>query len=81
MKKWLHKIEVFAEVPGARSMVLSDSGVLFVGTRTVGKVYAVKDGRVIVIASGMVMPKGVALHDGDLYVAEVSRIIKFENIH
>ncbi|MEZ4980544.1 MAG: hypothetical protein R2769_02950 [Saprospiraceae bacterium] len=26
------------------------------------------------------MPNGVAFKDGDLYVAEVSRIIKFENI-
>jgi hypothetical protein len=44
-------IEVYAEVPSARSLALSDSGVLFVGTRDSDKVYAVVDGEVKVIAS------------------------------
>ena len=82
------KIEVYASnVPNARSMVLSPSGVLFVGTRSAGNVYALVDNNqdykvdeVITIASGLDMPNGVDLKDGDLYVAEVSRIIKFENI-
>lgn len=82
------KIEVYASnVPNARSMVLSPSGVLYVGTRSAGNVYALVDhnqdytvDEVITIASGLDMPNGVDLKDGDLYVAEVSRIIKFENI-
>jgi glucose/arabinose dehydrogenase len=82
------KISVYASnVPGARSMALSKSGVLFVGTRGEGKVYAVLDtnkdykaDKVITIASGLDMPNGVALKDGDLYVAEVSRVIKFPDI-
>ena len=82
------KIEVYASsVPNARSMVLSPSGVLYVGTRSAGNVYALVDNNqdykvdeVITIASGLDMPNGVDLKDGDLYVAEVSRIIKFENI-
>ena len=36
-------ISVYAEVEGARSMVMSPSGTLFVGTQRAGKVYAVKD--------------------------------------
>ena len=37
-------ISVYADnVPGARSMTLSPSGVLFVGTRGEGKVYAIVD--------------------------------------
>ena len=36
-------ISVYAEVEGARSMVMSPSGTLFVGTQGPGKVYAVKD--------------------------------------
>lgn len=75
------------DVPGARSMVLSPKGTLFVGTRGEGKVYAIppapdkKHGaRVITIASGLEMPNGVALHDGALYVAEVSRILRYDNI-
>ncbi len=82
------KIDVYADnVPGARSMAMSKSGVLFVGTRGEGKVYAILDtnadkraDRVITIASGLDMPNGVALKDGDLYVAEVSRVLKFQDI-
>lgn len=80
-------INVFAEVDNARSMVLSPSGTLFVGNRNEDKVYAVKDtngdykaDKRWVIASGLNMPNGVALKDGDLYVAEVSRILKFKDI-
>jgi glucose/arabinose dehydrogenase len=82
------EIEIYASnVPNARSMVLTESGILFVGSRDAGNVYALIDSNkdfkvdeVITIASGLDMPNGVDLKDGDLYVAEVSRIIKFENI-
>lgn len=75
------------DVPGARSLELSDSGTLFVGTRGEGKVYAVVDtdgdkhaDEVKVIASGLRMPNGVALHDGDLYVAEIGKVWRFPDI-
>lgn len=81
------KIEVYAEVDNARSMVMSPSGTLFVGNRNGDKVYAVKDtdddnkaDKKWVITSGKNMPNGVAFKDGDLYVAEVSRILKFPAI-
>ena len=81
------KISVYAEVPNARSMCWGDKGTLFVGTREGGKVYAVrdenKDGvgeKVYVIASGLHMPNGVAFRKGSLYVAEVSRILRYDNI-
>lgn len=82
------EIQVYAEdVPGARSMALSPSGVLFVGTRREGKVYALEDtdrdrraDRVHVLASGLEMPNGVAFRDGALYVAEVSRVLRFDSI-
>lgn len=82
------KIELYAsDIPNARSMALSSSGILFVGTRNAGKVYALLDNNkdykvdeVFTVASGLDMPNGVALKDGDLYVAEVSRIIKFPDI-
>jgi glucose/arabinose dehydrogenase len=56
-----------------------------VGSRREGKVYAVRyrDGRAtqtLTVASGLRMPNGVALRDGALYVAEVSRILKFDDI-
>ena len=80
-------IDVFAEVDNARSMALSPGGTLFVGNRKEDKVYAVKDtdgdfvaDKKWVIASGLNMPNGVAFKDGDLYVAEVNRILKFSDI-
>jgi glucose/arabinose dehydrogenase len=79
-------IEVFAErVPGARSMALGTKGTLFVGTRETGKVYAVLKGgtpqaKVITIAEGLNEPNGVAFRDGSLYVAEISRVIRFDGI-
>lgn len=75
------------EVPGARSMALGDNGTLFVGTRREGKVYAVPDRngdgtpeKVIVLARGLDMPNGVAFRDGALFVAETSRILRFDRI-
>ena len=81
-------ISIYANnVPNARSMTLSPNGTLFVGTRTAGTVYAVldrdRDGtadEVIVIAKGLNMPNGVAFRDGALYVAEVSRILRYDRI-
>ena len=82
------KIDIYAEnVKNARSMCLSPNGTLFVGTRDKGDVYALKDtdgdfrvDKMYTLASGLNMPNGVALRDGDLYIAEVNRIIKLENI-
>ena len=79
-------IEVFAEgVQNARSMALGDKGTLFVGTRSAGKVHAIRhDGRkaleVITIATGLNMPNGVAFRDGALYVAEVSKVSRYDAI-
>jgi glucose/arabinose dehydrogenase len=81
-------IEIYASNDSnARSMVLSETGILFVGSRSSGNVYAMVDNdqdykvdEVLTIASGLDMPNGVDIKDGDLYVAEVSRIIKFDDI-
>ena len=81
------KIEVYAEVENARSLALSPSGVVYVGNRDGNKVYAIKDtngdkkaDKKWVVASGLRMPNGVAFRDGDLYIAEVSRISKLTGI-
>ena len=82
-------IDVFsADVPGARSMTLSPNGVLYVGTRQRGgPVYALVDrngdgyaDRVRRIATGLDTPNGVAWKDGALYVAEISRVLRFDGI-
>ena len=82
------KITVFtADVPNARSMVMSPDGTVFVGTRRAGKVYAVLDrngdyraDEVVTIAKDLNMPNGVAFRNGSLYVAEVDRILRYDKI-
>jgi glucose/arabinose dehydrogenase len=82
-------IEVWADdVPDARSLAATEDGsIVFVGNRQGKNVYALKDSngdgkadKKYILASGLRMPNGVAYKDGDLYVAEVSRILRFKNI-
>ncbi len=79
------RIGLYARVPNARSMALGGGGTLFVGTRE-GEVYAVRKGTggqggaVVTIARGLRMPNGVAIAGGALYVAEISRILRFDGI-
>lgn len=82
------KIDIYAdEVINARSMDLSPEGTLYVGTRSEGNVYAIKDldgdyraDTIYTLLTDGNMPNGVAYRNGDLYVAEVNRILKFKNI-
>ncbi len=82
------RIAVYAgAVPNARQMALGPAGVVFIGSRSEGKVYAVvdRDGdnradQVYVVASGLNAPSGVAFRDGALYVAAVSRILRFRDV-
>ncbi len=81
-------IEPFApDVPNARSMSLGPPGIVFVGTRQGGQVYAVvdRDGdhradRVLTVARGLESPNGVAYREGKLYVAEIHRVLRFDAI-
>jgi glucose/arabinose dehydrogenase len=82
------KIELYATgEPNARSLTLSPGGTVFVGSKRAGKVYALagngrhnEAGEVITIARGLQEPNGVAFHDGSLFVAEVSRILRYDAI-
>lgn len=81
-------IEVYAEdVRNARAMSLGDNGVLYVGSRQEGAVYAVVDedgdhkaDKVHVLAEDLDMPSGLEYIDGDLYIAAISTIFKLPNI-
>ena len=78
-------IEVYAAgMANARSLAVGDKGTVFVGSRLVDKVYAIvnKDGKreVKVLASGLYRPNGVAFHNGTLYIAELSKISKIDNV-
>jgi glucose/arabinose dehydrogenase len=79
-------IEIWSdEVPNARSLALGENGTVFVATRRDGRVYALLPNEntsptIITLAKGLVMPNGVAFHDGDLYVAENHRITRYPDI-
>jgi len=83
-----YEISIYADnIVNARSMTLSPSGTLYVGTRSEGKVYALKDldndykiDTVFTLMEDANLPNGVAFNDGDLYVAEVDRILRFDDI-
>ncbi|MGK9230071.1 PQQ-dependent sugar dehydrogenase [Inquilinus limosus] len=79
------KVEVWAAgVANARSMAVGDKGTVFVGTRQLGNVYAITDSggkrTVKTIAKGLHRPNGVAFKDGALYVTELSRILRYDDI-
>ncbi|HEU4996952.1 MAG TPA: PQQ-dependent sugar dehydrogenase [Gemmatimonadaceae bacterium] len=81
-------VEVFADsVVNAREMALGPQGTVFVGSMRAGKVHAVIDrngdhkaDRVVVIASGLDQPNGVAMRNGALYVATASKLLRFDDI-
>jgi glucose/arabinose dehydrogenase len=82
------QITVFADsVENARSMALGPGGTVFVGSRTGDKVHAIIDSdgdyeadRVVVIASGLNQPNGIAMRNGALYIATASEILRFDDI-
>jgi glucose/arabinose dehydrogenase len=82
------KIEVYADkVDGARSMAMGDDGTLFVGTRNDKTVYAIQDldkdykaDHIKVLDSTLEVPNGIAFRDGSLYVAEVGKLLRYDNI-
>ena len=82
---------VTSEVPNARQMALSPGGVLYVGSRRAGNVYAVTNWqsstgthpeqiKVQTIATGLKMPSGLVWHNNNLYVGALNQILSYENI-
>jgi glucose/arabinose dehydrogenase len=88
------KIEAYADnVPYAREMALGPKGTLFVGSMRFAPgpggiksdvVYAVRtvNGKRVVskLLTGLNNPNGVAIRSGALYVAEVDRITRYDDI-
>jgi glucose/arabinose dehydrogenase len=79
------QIEVYASgIPDARSLRVDDKGTVFVSSRRQDKVYAIVDyngkREVKIVAKGLNSPNGIALHNGSLYIAEINRISKIDNI-
>ena len=74
------------EVPNARQMAETESGLLLVGSRSAGNLYAVvlaPDGKaveVVTFATGLKVPSGIALIGDDLYVAALNRVLRYRDI-
>lgn len=78
-------IELWATgLPSARSITQGAKGTVFVGTRQLDSIYAVVDNdgkrEVRTIIKGLQRPNGVVYQGGALFVAEQSRILRYDNI-
>ncbi len=80
------EIEVFARVPEARGIAVGPDGTLFITSKT-GVLYAARDedgdhvaDAVTIVANRLRMPHGLAFDGPNLYLAEVGRIIRFDDI-
>jgi len=79
------KVEVWAHgIPGARMMARGERGTVFVGSRIIGRVYAVSDKgdrrESRILAEKLVQPNGIAVRDGNLYVAAINKVLRYDNI-
>ena len=80
-----YRVAVLATgLPKARHMVMGSEGTLFVGSMD-GNVYALKmTGSAVtqqsVVIKGLTDPSGVAFRDGALFVADRTRILRFDKI-
>jgi len=70
--------------PGGRTMVEGDKGTIFMGSRIIGRVYAIteRDGKreVKVLFQGLTQPNGLAFKDGSLYVFAINKVFRYDNI-
>ncbi len=86
-------VELLATVPGARSIVLGDEGMIFIGTggfaNPLERIYVIWDKNkndqiekteIRIIADNLQNPNGVAFRKGTLFVAEEHQIVRYDNI-
>ena len=79
------KAEVWAHgMPGARTIVQGPKGTYFIGTRQIGRVYAVTDNggqrQIRTIIQGLNLPNGLVVRDGSLYVFAINRVLRYDGI-
>ncbi len=80
-----YTVRVFAtDLPQARHMAMGEQGTLFVGSMA-GNVYALgivggEIKRQHTVVTGLTDPSGVAFQGGALFVADRTRIVRFQNI-
>jgi glucose/arabinose dehydrogenase len=70
--------------PGGRTMVRGDNGTIFMGSRGIGRVYAITDNggerEVRTIIEGLTQPNGLAYRDGSLYVFAINEVYRYDDI-
>ncbi|MGB5979184.1 MAG: sorbosone dehydrogenase family protein, partial [Cyclobacteriaceae bacterium] len=74
-------------VENARSLAMGSEGTVFVSSRKHDEVRALRDtdgdmvaDKMWIVAGGLNTPNGVAFREGDLYIAEIDRILKLSDI-
>src|SRR5689334_16627196 len=77
------KVEVWAHgMPGVRMMARGSRGTIWAGTRTIGRVYEIKDNGKErthrILAQKLTQPNGVAFQGGNLYVMAINRVFRYE---
>lgn len=88
------KISLYAKAPGARSLAQGPDGVLYVSTggfsNALDRIYRIKDwnrnGKIEddeneIFISGLGNPNGIAFRQGSLFVAEIDRILVWDNVN
>jgi glucose/arabinose dehydrogenase len=70
--------------PGARTMAMGPKGTIFMGTRQLGRVYAITNTNgkreAKTLLQGLTQPSGVAVKDGALYVFAINRVVRYDDI-
>jgi glucose/arabinose dehydrogenase len=79
------KAELWATgLPGARAIAEGDNGKFYVGTRGIGRVYEITDAgsarTTRVLIDKLPQPSGVAFKDGNLYVATIDKVLRFDGV-
>ena len=82
-----YNMTVWAEVINPRQLARSPDGVVFIGSRRAGNIYALIDQdndqyaeTELIIDSGLNQPTGVAYHQGDLYVGAINKLLVYRDI-
>ena len=61
-----------------------DRGTIWAGTRTIGRVYEIKDRggerETRILADKLTQPNGVAFANGALYVAAINKVLRYDGI-
>jgi len=79
------KAEIWSHGHAAgRTMVMGAKGTMFMGTRVIGRVYAITNQggkrEAKVLLQGLTQPNGLAFRDGSLYVFAINRVLRYDNI-